>query len=343
MPLSSTRSSIRSQARRSLRFEGLECRRLLAGDCFQNPLDASDVNNDGALSLTDLRLMITDLSTDVQAEGEHVQQFLDVNGDGNVTLGDLRVMLTDLYTRIDEANLDELVRNIVDVAQHSDTVADLIANWQSGPGETIAETIDQLLAGQSDRIAELRQELEAHFLTDDALLVDLREQLHQLASSGLENAGGALDQVRADLQSWRTQLRQQTEQLLQNHLNGDRLRERLGAFLDGIGLQDLRSDISSFLDEVESGAIQLTDPAQQLVDLFTSTDLHFSLATLRNLDVEQFRTGIVDLLTAYENSGRALPPLAVELRDELAGGGTLLSFFIAHWSPLLGGLPGLNF
>ena len=65
---------------RRLRAEQLEHRLMLAADAFmfQNPLDAEDVNNDGAVSPHDALAVIDQLNSGLV---ENPQQFLDTSGD----------------------------------------------------------------------------------------------------------------------------------------------------------------------------------------------------------------------------------------------------------------------
>lgn len=81
----------RQDARRRLRLEALEDRRLMAADMVveQNPFDPVDVNNDGTISVRDMMPIIQSM------QGRPVDEamFLDTDGDQRVSLRDaLRVV-----------------------------------------------------------------------------------------------------------------------------------------------------------------------------------------------------------------------------------------------------------
>lgn len=95
------------QQRRHLRTELLEPRQLLAADAnpFHNTQIPSDVNGDGATTLSDMRVVFTDLATNGArdltagsvAEGESgSSNYVDVNADGYVTPSDLRQVFASL-------------------------------------------------------------------------------------------------------------------------------------------------------------------------------------------------------------------------------------------------------
>lgn len=323
---------------RPLWLEQLETRRMLASDCFQNPIESNDVNNDRAVTLADLRIVFTSIidgSSGTQtAEGEpgssSAARFLDVNGDGELTLTDLRGVFVSLLGESGDTQVDEFVAEVAETLQSSDTVDALLADWRSGPGATIAETIDDLLAESSDRIATLRGEFQDYLDDHQSELSELYDELDAIVAAGLADNEAALADLHERFEQQRQELQQRTEDRFAEYLEGSRLRERINELVDEFGLESWQADIDGFINDVESGAVTLTPEAQALFDLATSDDLQLTLSGLRDLDRAETRTGIVDLLDAYDDSGRDLPNEARELRDALTSGQTLLGYLLTQ-------------
>ena len=87
----------RRRSYRSLRYENLENRLLLAADIalFQNPLDAVDVNNDANTSPIDALYIINELNGPV-LDSDKVSAFYDTSGDGILAPVDALAVINDL-------------------------------------------------------------------------------------------------------------------------------------------------------------------------------------------------------------------------------------------------------
>ena len=330
---------------RRMYLENLESRRLLAGDCFQNPLDFNDVNNDRAFTISDTRIVFSQLiggTSAEAAEGEpDTSWFLDVNGDGNVTIADLRVIFNNTLAELDNPAVDDIVADIAEALESSDTIDDLLDHWRGESGDSIADVIDDLLAGAGDRLTDLRDDLQAYLDEHAADLDSLYDELDLLVDTGLADSDEALADLRMRLDSLRQELQTAAEDRFADYLDGTRLRDKVNELLDEFGIDGWRDDIYGFIDDVEAGVVTLTPDAQTLFDLLTSDDLELSLSTLGDLDREDIRSGIVDILDAYEGSGRQLPAEAIELRDALEDGETLLGYLMGRFPFNLGGWGGL--
>ena len=94
---------------RQLAFETLSDRCLLAANVFQNDVDPYDVNQDGACTVSDLRIVFGDVLANGQREltesnaGDHL---LDVSGDGRVSIRDVRELVEAMSAQATSALTD---------------------------------------------------------------------------------------------------------------------------------------------------------------------------------------------------------------------------------------------
>ena len=132
------RHRCRNRAQRKTRrlfTETLETRTLLAGDLIQNPLQSTDVNDDGVTSPLDALYVINELNstgarssralaaTAATAATAQPRLFYDVNGDDYLTPMDALVVLNELNA---EGEDDDLVQIRLEVTDTGGNVLDAV-------------------------------------------------------------------------------------------------------------------------------------------------------------------------------------------------------------------------
>lgn len=334
---------------RTLRAESLERRQLLAADTFQNPLDAADVDNDGAVTLQDAVAVLShEILTSSGVAVDSSQLFLDCNGDQQVTIGDMAQVVgrlvvdssgtggvEDLLSRLALAPLPDVTNGL----------SQLVATYRE-QGESQLAVLGRVIGAEAPDADTLRAELEQLLADHAAAEQTLRDQLDDCLQTGLDQAANVLAQVRADASAAAGRLSANAAAIIEQHLGEGRLRARVDQWLgelesSGVIDQTVIDDVHSFLDQVESGAVTVPSSVQQWLE-----QLRDRVGTLParldelllNLDAnaDSARDAFVDLLNQYEQAGHTLPPRLAELRDMLAAGATPLRDELRAWIARLG-------
>ncbi len=180
---------------KSLSFESLEARRVLAAAVLQNPTDCLDVDQDGQRTLQDGLTLVRFLSDNGSMPvGQAAQsgQMVDVNGDNFAGTRDILDWINDMAegehlgpaidAAIGEAEDAALDASSIDVM----TITDLIDQQVA----TTEEFVDSLVASQRQYVAEVRA---AHGNVSE---------IQSLARAEVAVVQASVDEYLADTEDW---------------------------------------------------------------------------------------------------------------------------------------------
>jgi hypothetical protein len=318
--------------RRILTVESLEARWLLAGDCWQNPLDHDDVNNDGGVTGEDIAVVLNHMV--LENAGRELPQryaFLDADGNGDIGPGDVASVVARVVVDAQRPGAP-LEQRLLEMAGRHEQLQSLVDQYR-GDDESISDTLERLLqlGGQDNPLPE---QLESLLAEHEQFQQQLRQQLDDVLSGALE----AADEVFADVQLRHREsghgLGGHLAEHLENHLGEQRLHDRLNDLLQQLGASDVADQLRDFLDQVDSGVVELPDSVTGLLEQFRDQlpTLPDDLAGLvAAIDADQFRTAVVDLLGSLDNAGVELPPDVLALRDALLSGETPWADLVDRW------------